>query len=60
MTRLLAAAEQLTTRNRKLRNLHNNLSVQVIALLSADLLKNTPAWHEQVKSMQSIFNKEEA
>lgn len=59
MTRLMNAAEALTSRNRKLRAIHVTMANNTTQLMNIDLLRNRETWLDQYKKMQQILNREE-
>ena len=50
---LQAAAERLTSENRKLRQAHTSIGEKVGGLLEVSLLRQQPRWKELVESLRS-------
>jgi dynein heavy chain 2 len=59
MNKLTAAAENLTSRNRKLRSLHLNLANQLASLLQGDLLRGKDDFIENINKLRSVMQREE-
>ncbi|XP_033632471.1 cytoplasmic dynein 2 heavy chain 1-like isoform X2 [Asterias rubens] len=56
IVKLQAAAEKLTTENRKLRKWHFVLSDKVVQLMSVDLLRQQPRWKEGLQEIRGIMS----
>ncbi|KAH6561492.1 hypothetical protein BASA60_011476 [Batrachochytrium salamandrivorans] len=56
ITRLQAAAENLTSENRRLRKYHVVISDYIIALMSVDLVKNQARWKEILTEIRKIID----
>ena len=54
--KLQAAAERITTENRKLRKYHNMIGERVSQLMSIDLLRHQEKWKEGVKEIRNIMD----
>ncbi|XP_063970614.1 cytoplasmic dynein 2 heavy chain 1 [Lytechinus pictus] len=55
ITKLQAAAEKLTTENRRLRKWHHTVSDKVVSLMSIDLLRQQPRWKEGLQDIRGIM-----
>ncbi|KAM7436007.1 Cytoplasmic dynein 2 heavy chain 1 [Porites harrisoni] len=53
--KLQAAADKLTSENRRLRKCHHNISDKVVNLLSVDLLRQQPRWKEALVSLRETM-----
>ncbi|KAJ3042257.1 Cytoplasmic dynein 2 heavy chain 1 [Rhizophlyctis rosea] len=53
--KLQAAAERLTSANRRLRKLHNTVMERCVELMDVDLVKNQNKWKETIASIRGIF-----
>ncbi|XP_009895076.2 cytoplasmic dynein 2 heavy chain 1 [Dryobates pubescens] len=53
--KLQAAAEQLSTENRKLRKLHRNFIEKVISLMNIDLLRQQQRWKDGLQELRTGF-----
>ncbi|KAI8908484.1 dynein heavy chain and region D6 of dynein motor-domain-containing protein [Gorgonomyces haynaldii] len=56
ISKLQAAADTLTSENRKLRKFHDMIGENVVRLMSTDLVKNQPRWKEILNTIRSIIN----
>ncbi|XP_022103094.1 cytoplasmic dynein 2 heavy chain 1-like isoform X1 [Acanthaster planci] len=56
IVKLRAAAEKLTTENRRLRKWHFTVSDKVIQLMSVDLLRQQPRWKEGLQEIRGIMS----
>ena len=59
MNRLMNAADILTSRNRKLRNIHTNIAHRVNKLMDIDMLRKRDEWKIEFNKIEAIFIKEE-
>ncbi|EDO38992.1 predicted protein [Nematostella vectensis] len=55
INKLQAAAERLTSENRRLRKCHYNISDKVVNLMSIDLLRQQPRWKEALVDLREIM-----
>ncbi|XP_071951365.1 cytoplasmic dynein 2 heavy chain 1-like isoform X2 [Antedon mediterranea] len=53
--KLQAAAERLTTENRRLRKIHNTISEKVVYLMNVDLLRQPSRWKEGLNDIRTIM-----
>ena len=53
--RLRAAAEKLTTENRRLRRCHANLVVRVGGVMSVDLLRQPQRWKDMLMDIRHMM-----
>lgn len=58
MERLMVATDSLTSRNRKLRNLHTILADRVCELMKIDMYRRQKDWEDKVAECRTIFDKE--
>lgn len=58
-SRLMAAVEEMSTRNRKLLAVHVSLSSHITELMGTDLLKKREEWLEKLKKVQTVFKRED-
>lgn len=53
---LQAAAERLSTENRKLRKLHQKISDIVVNLMNTDLLRQQQKWKDYIFEIRQVIN----
>ncbi|NXG46652.1 DYHC2 protein, partial [Psilopogon haemacephalus] len=53
--KLQAAAERLSTENRKLRKWHRNFIEKVISLMNIDLLRQQQRWKDGLQELRTVF-----
>ncbi|KAJ3088912.1 Cytoplasmic dynein 2 heavy chain 1 [Quaeritorhiza haematococci] len=59
ITKIQAAAEKLTSENRKLRKYHNVIADLVTDLFSVDLLRNQAKWKDILNTIRSVISQVE-
>ncbi len=55
--KLQAAAERLSTENRKLRKWHTNFTEKIISLMNIDLLRQQQRWKDGLQELRTGFCK---
>jgi len=56
--KLLQAGQKLSSRNRRLRNLHAHIQTRLASLENVDLFKYCGKWDEIVREISDVFEKE--